>query len=227
LSHPASADVENEIRSLRPVLVIVDALRGFDPKVEKDNTAAGQMLAKWQQICAECHTALLLIHHIKKPDLDYPQRLVDADTSLIWLLQASGARALINQTSVRIGIDNHNVAPAELVLRGHYKLRGEIGPWQIARAYDESGEPIGYYRLTGIQLLTSDQQDAFARLPSEFRFTEAERSYGKTSKPTRDFLNRCIAVGVLEKHGTHKHTRYRKAGAGHHEVREVEDKRSD
>jgi AAA domain len=212
LSQPSSrVEVEREIEIVRPSLVIVDALRGYEPKAEKDNTAAGELLSKCQKICSVQRAAMLFIHHIRKPDIENPQRLASADSALSWLLQASGARALINQTFVRIGIDQCSTPPAELVLRAHYKLRGEVGPWQLARKYDETGEPTGYYRLTGIALLNQDQHDAFVRLPEEFTFTEAERVYGKRGgNPTTKFLNHCLAVGVLEKHGQHKRTRYRK-----------------
>jgi hypothetical protein len=212
LSQPSSrTEVEREIEAVRPSLVIVDALRGLDPRAEKDNTAAGELLTKYQKLCSIQRAAMIFIHHIRKPDLENPQQLASADSALGWLLQASGARALINQTFVRIGIDRCSNSPAELVLRAHYKLRGEIGPWQLARKYDETGEPIGYFRLTGIALLNQDQRDAFAKLPEEFTFTEAERLYGKRGgNPTAKFLNQCQAVGVVEKQGRHKKTRYRK-----------------
>jgi hypothetical protein len=208
---PSPMEVECEIKAVQPSLVIVDALRGHEPKAEKDNTAAGELLSKWQKICSHHGTAVLFIHHIRKPDLENPQQLASGDSVLSWLLQASGARALINQTFVRIGIDRCYAPSAELVLRGHYKLRGEIGPWQLARKYDETGEPTGYFRLTGIALLNPDQLDAFDRLPKEFTFTEAERVYGKRGgNPTAKFLSQCQAVGVLEKQGRHKKTRYMK-----------------
>jgi hypothetical protein len=212
LSQPSSsAEIQHELRTIRPSLVIVDALRGYDPKAEKDNTAAGEALSKLQKTCSEPRTAVLLIHHIRKPDMENPQSLAIADSALSWLLQASGARALVNQSFVRIAIDRCSTPPAELVLRGHYKLRGEIGPWQIARKYDDAGEPIGYFRLTGVALLRPDERDALASLHEEFTFTEAERAYGKPGgNPTAKFLTRCQAFGVVEKLGRHKKTRYRK-----------------
>ncbi len=212
LFQPASEkDVLDAIRAWRPSLVIIDALRGYDSAAEQKNSNAGAMLAKCQRICSSTGAAMLFIHHIRKPDIENPQQLASAESALSWLLQASGARALINQTFVRIGIDRCSNSPAELVLRAHYKLRGEVGPWQLARKYDETGEPTGYFRLTGIALLNPDQRDAFDRLPNEFTFTEAERVYGKRGgNPTAKLLNQCQAVGVLEKQGRHKKTRYRK-----------------
>jgi hypothetical protein len=212
LSQPISIrHVLDEIRAWRPSLVIIDSLRGYDPLAEQKNSSAGEMLANCQKICSETGAAILFIHHIRKQDAEYPRSLISSDSALTWLSEASGARALVNQTAVRIGIDKALTAPAELILRGHYKLCGEIGPWQIARKYDETGEPTGYYRLSGVLLLQPDQRETFRLLPPEFTFGEAERRYGrKGGKPTAQFLKRCQAAGLLVKSGSRKQTRYRK-----------------
>ena len=98
----------------------------------------------------------------------------------------------------------------------HYKLKGEFGPWFIARAYEEAGEAVGYRRLAGMDLLSQEQRERFALLPLEFTFSEAERIYGKNGgKPTSEWLRRCLAAGLLVKTGQGKTTRYRKTGEPH------------
>lgn len=219
LHQPSSPSaVEREIQSFHPILTIIDALRGFDARAEQDNSSAGAMIASLQQTARRHNSATLIVHHIKKPDKQNPTPpLADTPSIMEWLLEAAGARALVNQSAIRIGVDYHKdkSSSTEIILRGHYKLRGEFGPWSIARAYDEEGEPIGYQRLTGTDLLTPAQRDRYHSLPADFSFSEAETLSGlKNGKPTAQFLKRCIAARVLEKRGIahSKKVRYYKIG---------------
>lgn len=218
LHQPSSKqEVDQEINGFQPILVIVDALRGFDASAERDNSAAGALITSRQQVAKKFGTAWLLIHHIRKQDLkNTPPTLMGTPSVMEWLLQAAGARALVNQSAVRIGIDAHRVGGIEMVIRGHYKLRGEFGPWSIARVYDETGEPVGYKRLTGADLLHQAQRDKFKALPNEFTFSEAERIYGKKGgKPTAEWLKLCQGAGILEKRGRGKGTKYKKVEEPH------------
>ena len=58
---------------------------------------------------------------------------------------------------------------SSLVLRGHFRTRGEIGPFLLRRSWDADGEPMGYERFTPDRaLLDHAQQEAvFDRLPDE------------------------------------------------------------
>ena len=86
------------------------------------------------------------------------------------------------------------------MLRGFVRVRGEVGPLYLARATDESGEPIGYLPMTGVELLSNPEQEAaFGRLPAVFSFKESKRIYGKQDQATSDFLKKCISVGILRR----------------------------
>src|SRR5438046_89862 len=62
--------------------------------------------------------------HIRKPDVKEPPPKLSALSQpvLSWLQQASGSRALINQTEARFGIEEYTQGEASLLLRGHVKL---------------------------------------------------------------------------------------------------------
>jgi hypothetical protein len=71
---------------------------------------------------------------------------------------------------------------------------------RLSRVYDDDGEPLGYGLVSGVALLNNtDQRAAFERLPPVFRFKEAKLTYGKASQPTTDFLQNCVAAGILRK----------------------------
>jgi hypothetical protein len=65
------------------------------------------------------------------------------------------------------------------------------------------------------QLGNPDQESAFQRLPKQFAFKDAKREYGKTDKAPKDFLNKCIFVGILTKVGRGE---YEKGGVGRQAV---------
>jgi hypothetical protein len=117
---------------------------------------------------------------------------------------------------VRFGIDSHKVGDAELVVKGHYKLRGPFGPIQIARVYDDEGDPIGYRKLTGVGLLPSEQRDVFAELPDEFKFSQAVKASSKGPKTVAEWLRGWQSAGVVKKFGEEKSkkARYVKAKPG-------------
>ena len=161
------------------------------------------------------NVAFLIIHHIKKPSEVWLSSLEDHPT-MTWLFQACGARALINQTDVRIAFDvttgteranaEHRNAKAGitgadvgLVVKWFTRLRGEQGPLYLGRSFDDDGEPIGYRPLTGLELLyNQNQQATFQQLPSEFTFTTAKKIYGRRDQATSDFLQKCIRAGILD-----------------------------
>jgi hypothetical protein len=213
-------DVEHEIQDFRPTLVIVDSLRGLDSKAESENKNASELLKDLHQMAVAYEAAFLLIHHLRKPNRDNPPGQLAITPVMQWFEQVAGARALVNQSDVRIGCERGN--DDTLVLKGHYKLVGEFGPFQIGRVLDESGDPLGYQRRVGVALLSKGDQITFGQLPDgEFTFTQAEQTYGKKGgHPTARFLKRCQDAGVLKKEGTGRNTRYRKVGQTLGEVKE-------
>jgi AAA domain-containing protein len=219
LSQPDNNSILLEIQLWRglypelPILVICDSLRGFNSKAETKNENAAVMISGLERWATAYNCAFVLIHHLRK---DNPQEkaspLLTTDV-MEWLTASAGARALVNQSMVRFGIDNEALGGSELVIKGHYKLTGAIGPLFLGRVRDEDGEPIGYRRVSGLALLDSEQQGVFTKLPDEFRFKDLERTSGKNPKIVAGWLLawRCAEVVILT--GEHKQKRYRKVPA--------------
>ena len=203
------------VAEYRPALVVVDSLRAFRPEAEEKPTYAARLLNDLRDIAKKYTVAFLLIHHIKKPGENGVRALEDVPV-MTWLLQACGARALVNQSDVRMGFDttsgtqraitelnkSGSGSPVSeevgLVVKGFARLRGEFGPQYLARNFDEEGNPLGYRQMTGLELLFNpEQQAAFLRLLNRFTFKEAKAIYGRSDQPTRDFLQKCIRIGIL------------------------------
>ena len=192
-----------------PTLIIVDTLRAFRPRAESDNTEMASFLGECKRVARQCHCAILLLHHVKKPKADDPLSSLELTPVLEWLLRASGARALINQTNSRIAFDVFgsfsHASDAALVVKSFVKMRGESGPFYLARVLDADGEPIGYRRMVGSQLLGNPEQEkAFRNLPdppSQFTFKNAKLAYAKTDNPTRQWLKKCEAAGLVRQVG--------------------------
>src|ERR1700690_407747 len=204
-----------EVRALRPSLVVIDALRGLDPTAEKDNTSAAGQIAYLQKLAHECDTAFLLLHHLKKNNSEEaPEPLALAPSFMEWLERASGARALINQTDARIGIDA-GTAESDLVMRWHFKTQGESGLWRIRRIVNsEYGYPIGYERIFGTALLRLQaDRELYERLPLSFCYKDAHTLGARGDKSISRFLKDAIAAGLLRKTGRRKETCYHKVSA--------------
>jgi hypothetical protein len=183
-------------------LVIIDSLRAFEPDAEMENSNMADLLEVLRRRAREYHAAVLLIHHIRKSnDHDRAASLEETPT-MEWLQRASGARALGNQTNTRIALALPDKADAALVMKAFVKLKGETGPVYLQRVSDEAGEPVGYQRLVGPGLLGNpDQEAAFAKLDEHFTFKKAKQTYDRSDDPTRKWLQKCIAVGIVEQEG--------------------------
>jgi hypothetical protein len=210
MSFPDASEVEQEILAFGPTLVIIDALRGFDPDAEAKNSNGGKMLAKLHKLVVRIEAALILVHHLRKEDPRNPGGSLLTTPIMKWLQDASGARALVNQTDVRVGIEGHTTGETELVLKGHSKLSGEFGPLHIGRVYNNEGEPLGCRRLRGLELLSPEHKAAYNRLESDFTYTQGQNALGQTGRPLKTFLNACFAAVILEKNGAGKKARYHK-----------------
>lgn len=190
------------VDAAKPSLIVLDTLRSFDPSAEENNTKAGNFINSLRAIARPNRTAFLFIHHTKKQATGFLSggANIEGDSIVQWLNQACGARALVNQTDFRIGVDKTSKAGASLVVRGHVRVRGEVGPIYLARAFDDAEEPIGYRRLFGVEFLENkDQQTAFEKLPPAFSFKEAKATYGRQDEATNSFLKKCMLVGILRK----------------------------
>jgi hypothetical protein len=197
-----SLNIEGICKDLNPSLLIIDSLRSHNPTFEHKDVA-GQEMVKLRS-AVHSGTAILLVHHIRKPGQEGVPNLEDDDTGLmIWLNQAAGHRSIVNQSDTRIACDlSRRVSDAAMVIRWHRRLRPEGGPIYIERVLNEEGDPIGYQLLTGPTLLGNQvQEEAFRRLPERFPFKEAKAIYGRADDPTRKWLLKCIAAGLVKQAG--------------------------
>jgi hypothetical protein len=194
--------VESAAALHKPGLVIIDTLRTLNPEAESDNSRMGRYLQELRTTAREYHCAILLLHHPRKPrDSDAPElRFLEDTPTLEWLLQASGARALINQTNTRIAFAKPRHTDAALVMNSFVKTKGETGLVHLERVCNDAGEPVGYRRMVGPELLGNpDQIAAFRRLPQQFTFKEARVIYGRSDDPTNKFLKKCEAAGLIQR----------------------------
>jgi hypothetical protein len=198
-----SLNIESICRDVKPALFIVDSLRSHDPAFEKSDNA-GHGMSKLRSVAYKHGVAMLVVHHVKKPGPDgVPPLDSDSTVLMYWLNQASGHRSIINQSDSRIAADLPTRAEdAAMVLRWHRRLNGEGGPVYVERVHDGQGEPIGYRRMTSIELLSNkEQEDAYHRLPrapANFTFKDAKTAYGRSDNPTRKWLVKCQSLGLVE-----------------------------
>lgn len=143
------------VEQYTPVLAIVDTLRAFRPSAEGKNEDMAGFLKECRGLARHHHCAVLVLHHIRKPG-DNAVPPLESTPTLTWLLQASGARALVNQTNGRIALDRPSGSvDAALVMKSFVKMRGESGPFYLARVLDGEGEPIETAVLSAANCLTT------------------------------------------------------------------------
>jgi KaiC/GvpD/RAD55 family RecA-like ATPase len=205
-------NVEEVIDVFAPDLVIFDSLRSFNPAMENDNTAAVKQIKQLRTITQGRGTAIMLVHHVRKHGHNYGTHLED-DAPLHWLMRSAGSRALINQTDARLAISTRRQNDDTLILRGHLRTHGEVGPYFLSRVWDTAGEPLGYRRFQAApQMLQNPKQEqAFQKLPPTFSFTEARLVYGKQNHATTMLLQKMIRLGLARKKG---HGQYQKSETG-------------
>ena len=80
-------------------------------KAEQKPRLAVELLNELRDIAKKRKVAFLLIHQIKKPSENGVPALEDLP-AMTWLLQACGARALVNQSDVRIAFDRASAVNA-------------------------------------------------------------------------------------------------------------------
>ena len=203
------------IQQVKPELVIIDAITGMFPDIEEKNSNAIKNIQQLRELIRKLGCSSLSLHHIKKPTDDprFAPDSLEKDSSVRhWFLQTRGARALINGTDVRIGVDIPDIGniilegkgkeESALVMRGFGRVRGEIPLTYLSRHCDENGEPLGYGVVTGMSLLfDKEREEALAKLPEQFKFKVAQQTLGKGAQSTTDFLNKCIGLRLIRKLG--------------------------
>ena len=208
---PDRRAVEEVICDFAPDMVIIDSLRTFSPDMETDSRKAVEQIKGLRLIASVAQTAFVLIHHLSKHGTAGrgENAGLEPGNALEWLRRAAGVRALINQTDSRLAFACRKGAD-EAVLSGHFRTRGEVGPFLIRRQRDAHGDPAGYARFEPVPALieNAEQEAAFARLADEFTFGDAERLLGRQSSATTWFVQKLIRLGLAHKvgHGKyHKH----------------------
>jgi hypothetical protein len=193
-------NVEEVIDAFAPGLVIFDSLRSFHPAMEKDNTAAVKQIKQLRAIAQSKGTAILLVHHVGKQGRKQGASLENG-APLDWLMRSAGSRALINQTDARLALATRWWSDDTLILRGHLRTQGEVGPYLLSRVWDEADEPLGYQRVeaTTHMLRNWKQEETFQKLPPAFSFTEARLLYGKQNNATNVFLQKLVRLGLARK----------------------------
>ncbi len=204
------------IREAKPDLVIIDSLTGMFSDIEEKNLTALNALHQLRKLIREFGTSSLALHHIKKPSDDpkyAPKPLETCSNVRNWFLQARGARAIINGTDIRLGVDipefanfqitdGKNKEEIALVMRGFGRVRGDIPLIYLSRHCDENGEPLGYGVVKSTSLLfNKEREEALAKLSEKFKFKDAKQALGKADQATTDFLNKCIGLGLVRKIG--------------------------
>lgn len=196
------------ISQVEPVLVIVDSLRAFSPQASANNEGAGSFLNFLYQSTRETRTAVHLIHHMKKPSgLKVPLSLKDDTTKVVeWLLEMEGARALVNQTDFRAGVEADDGNPVALNMKWNIKGEGDSGNHFIERIYDANdGQPMGYNLIKGLDMLSNEEKQNFRKLQSkfgaEFKWTEAMKELEMEGGDLARFINRLKGVKAVEQDG--------------------------
>lgn len=204
------------ISDIKPLLVTIDSISGLFPDIEEKNSYAIRALHQLRELIKKFGTSSFGLHHIKKPsdDVRYAPPSLETCTNVReWFLQTRGARALINGTDVRLGVDaSHHAGSGKgsskikdeiaLAMRGFGRVKGEIPLTYLSRVCDGNGEPLGYGLVTGASLLFNPEQEAaLTRLSQTFQFKDAQQAYGKGAQATTDFLNKCIGLGLIRKLG--------------------------
>lgn len=194
---PDKAKLHEVVSKTRAVLTIFDSLRSYNPDAAKDNTTAGLWINSLRNLIKELKCSFVFNHHLRKADRKFAPAPLEEDTRVTeWCLELEGARALVNQTDVRIALENTHDG---LKMKWNRRVHGDSSLYLLERCFDKDGEPIGYVAQTGILLLKADQQLAYEALPQKFPFKDAMAALKKTANPTAIFLKRCCSIGLLQK----------------------------
>jgi hypothetical protein len=234
LLDPLRDKIEEVVAMFAPDLVILDSLRSFNPKMEGENSVAVAQIKRLRATAAQHGTAFLLIHHVRKHHAAShsrsPVSLEEGDV-MDWLLRAAGVRAIVNQMDVRLALslqgqrragskakgEFRSRDDAPLILRGHFRARGEVGPFLLRRKR-AGDEPLGYERYTvdpavvrdvSRDTLRKEEQEVFTHLLETFSFKDARLLHGKGYQSTNVLIHKMIRLGLVCKTGRGQ---YRKVG---------------
>ena len=199
LATEAPLALETLIAEVKPSLVIIDSLRAFAPEATRDNPAAAAWLNTLRRLARKHGACFVIVHHVRKPKDARPHYDLNSGRVSEWMLEMEGPRALVNQTDVRIALEQGNGEPAALSMKWSRRVYGDSPLVLLERVFDDDGEPAGYRHLTEVALLKDDRRAAFEKLPKDFRYTDAKHALNRGDASTVSFLSDCVQAGVAVK----------------------------
>ena len=217
--------LEEQIKKLRPCVIVIDSLRAFAPEATEKNTTAGAWLKEIRKLARKYSCAFVIVHHLRKPD-ENSSGMSLAEETLVknWLLEMEGPRAFVNQTDIRIAVAEGNGNPDALRVKWSRRVRGDSPLLLLERVFKD-GDAVGYRPLTGRDFLNPEQQKALDRLPDdrEWGFKEARQALGEATsvdnpaKPappnrTGEFLQRSVHYQVIKKLAQNRYRKVQKPG---------------
>ena len=100
-----SEDLEKQIASIKPALVMIDSLRAFKPEVTEKNAHAAEWLKEIRHWARTYDCSFLIAHHLRKENRNAPSRPLKDYPVNTWLEEMEGPRAFTNQTDTRIAVE--------------------------------------------------------------------------------------------------------------------------
>jgi len=210
-----SSDVESVIREERPKLAIIDGLATWQPEAEERNATVTKVMKGLRMLAVETGCAIIVVHHIRKQNSNPHSRPDPLETSgpRDWLqVQTRGVSGVISGSDIRIGIDRCTHREDALAIRGYGRVDGELPHLCVRREFNEAGEPMGYTRLSALDLLTHDDHEFLEKLAPKFTFKQAKYASGKSDQPTRNRLIRLISARVVRQTGRGEYTKVEEFG---------------
>lgn len=199
-------DLGRLLQVLRPKLVIIDSLRSFRPDVTEGNGTASRWLQEIRKLSRKHGCAFVIVHHLRKPAQgSILPRDLESRNVVSWLLAMEGPRALVNQTDVRIAIEEGDFKPAALRVKWSRRVRGDSPVMSVERVFEDD-KPFGYRHLTGAGLLSAEKRAVLDTLSQEFTTADTKvvrhaHGLGDGNDPTNKFLAECTHVRAIEKTG--------------------------
>lgn len=185
----------------KPKLVVLDSLRNFFPLAIKEQEKAAEMIREMRKLGAEFGTSFLLIHHLRKGDRAEraagTRPTVRRDINM-WLEEAAGTLALINNTDLRCGWEKERGSDEDFWFGGFLRVYGNVGPFKVRRLYDDEGWPLGYRLCTKQEQLNPTEQVTYAQLPwEEFDFTYLTKTLRKSQGASGRLIKKCVELGIV------------------------------
>jgi hypothetical protein len=192
------------VETIRPVLVVVDPLKAVFHDFGKSSDD-GRTIAVYQQLrqsASQGGLTIFGVHHLRKQSNEKKPPSLDSQNWKGWFDEARGAREIINGADLRLGFDvpRTTTTGADLVVRGFERLRDALPLEYVRRVHDDDGEPLGYERMQGVDLLSEDDRTAYRKLPSgQLTTGQIRKAYEKTQNPTNEFIKRLQGAGLLHR----------------------------